>query len=123
MRPESRSFLAPPRLDCVRGNAFNGTDFIFYYHPARHPIQLVRPPLNSNSEVTDELLLIRLIASPSKLATDKVTTFIPSMAWRRTVSVVINSSISDFRNLSMPTSFKIAWETHASIFFAPFFFS
>jgi len=41
--------------DCVRGYAFNGTDFIVKsFVTAAH--QLVRPPLNSNSEFTDELL-------------------------------------------------------------------
>jgi hypothetical protein len=54
-RPVARKFLAPFRRDCVRGYAFNGTDFIvkLYFTAAR---QLVRPPLNSNSEFTDELL-------------------------------------------------------------------
>src|SRR5712675_2173872 len=79
--------------------------------------QLVRPPLNSNSEVTDELLWIRLIASPNSPATDRVVIFTPLIAGRRTVSVVINSSILDFRSRLMPTSFKIACETHARIFF------
>jgi hypothetical protein len=54
-RPAARNFLAPFRRDCVRGYAFNGTDFIVKSSitAAR---QLVRPPLNSNSEFTDELL-------------------------------------------------------------------
>ena len=58
--------------------------------------QLVRPPLNSNSEVTEELLWIRLIASPNKLATESVVTFTPLIGGRRTVSVVISSSMMDF---------------------------
>jgi hypothetical protein len=54
-RPAARNFLAPFRRDCVRGYAFNGTDFIVKLSfIAAH--QLVRPPLNSNSEFTDELL-------------------------------------------------------------------
>jgi hypothetical protein len=54
-RPADRKFLAPFRRDCVRGYAFNGTDFIVKsFVTAAH--QLVRPPLNSNSEFTDELL-------------------------------------------------------------------
>ena len=80
----------------------------------------MRPPLNSKSEVTEELLLIRLIASPNNPATDKVVILTPSIAGRMTVSVVMSSSILDFRNLSMPKSFKIACETQASIRLAPF---
>jgi hypothetical protein len=75
--------------------------------------QLVRPPLNSNSEVTDELLWIRLMASPNNPATDKVTIFTPSMAGRKTVSVVISSSMFELRSLFIPKSFKMACETQA----------
>jgi hypothetical protein len=54
-RPAARKLFAPARRDCVRGYAFNGTDFIVKSTIiAAH--QLVRPPLNSNSEFTDELL-------------------------------------------------------------------
>src|SRR5258708_27322678 len=84
---------------------------------ARH--QLVRPPLNSNSEVTDELLWIRLMASPKRPANDKVVIFTLAIIGRRTVSVVTNSSIGDLRNLSTPTSLRMAWETQATIFLAP----
>src|SRR3954454_1067714 len=77
--------------------------------------QLVRPPLNSNSEVTDELLWIRLMASPKRPATERVVTFTPLIAGRRTVSVVMSSSISDFRNLSIPTFPRMAWETQATM--------
>src|SRR6266702_5144015 len=101
---EMRSVL---QISFVFGNFFQGAP------------QLVRPPLNSNSEVTDELLWIRLIASPNNPATDRVVIFTPLIAGRRTVSVVINSSILDFRNLSTPISFKMAWETQATIFLAP----
>src|ERR1017187_4483269 len=118
--PELRSFFAPARRLSERVDAFNGTDFIFLkFPPAWLPGQLVRPPLNSNSEVTDELLWIRLIASPKSPATDNVTTFTPLIAGRRTVSVVTNSSIGDFRNLSIPMEFRIAWETQARIRLAP----
>src|SRR6185436_18447090 len=108
-RSVARNFLTPPRRTCDRENAFNDTDFMIKLSAewrANH--QLVRPPLNSNSEVTEELLLIRLIASPNKPATDNVVTLTPSITGRTTVSVVMSSSISDFRNLSMPQSFKIA---------------
>lgn len=40
-------------------------------------LQLVRPPFDSNSEVTDELLLIRLMASPNNPATESVVIFTP----------------------------------------------
>src|SRR5258707_15820325 len=86
------------------------------------PHQLVRPPLNSKSEVTDELLLIRLIASPKRPATDKVVMCTPPIGGRRTVSVVINSSILSFCNLYFPKSFKNAFEKQAIICFFPFFF-
>ncbi len=113
---------APARLragKCIQWYRFH---FFKLFRRFRRTDQLVRPPLNSNSEVTDELLLIRLMASPNNPATDKVVILTPSIAGRRTVSVVINSSILDFRNLSIPTSFKIAWETQARIFLAPFLF-
>src|SRR4030095_2801070 len=103
-RPSLRSFLLPARRANERGYAVKGTVFISNQSGALQG-QLVRPPLNSKSEVNDELLCIRLIASPSKPDTDKVVIFTPSIAGRRTVSVVINSSILDLRNLSTPRSF------------------
>ena len=63
------------------------------------------------------------MASPKSPATDSVVIFTPSIAGRWTVSVVINSSMLDFRNLSMPVSLKMAWETQARICLAPFFFN
>src|ERR1043165_5443074 len=123
MRPDARSFFAPARRPSERGKAFKGTDFMFSKNVRRRPGQLVRPPLNSNSEVTDELLWIRLMASPKSPATDRVVNLTPLIGGRRTVSVVINSSIEDFLNRSTPTSFKMAWETQAIIFLAPFFLS
>jgi hypothetical protein len=41
-RPAARKFLAPFRRDCVRGYAFNGTDFIVKLCFSAAP-QLVRP--------------------------------------------------------------------------------
>ena len=63
------------------------------------------------------------MASPKSPATDRVVIFTPAIAGRRTVSVVISSSITDFRNRPIPMSFKMAWETQATIRLAPFFFS
>jgi len=60
----------------------------------------------------DELLLIRLMASPNIRHRQRVT-FTPSISGAETVSVVINFVNSRFRSLSMPKSFKIAWETQA----------
>src|SRR5882762_7187474 len=96
-RPVPRNFLTPLRLARVRGNAFNDNDFMVQPSAsAAQFVQLVRPPVNSKSEVTEELLWIRLIASPNNFATDSVITFTPSIAGRKTVSVVISSSIFDF---------------------------
>ena len=63
------------------------------------------------------------MASPKSPATESVVIFTPLITGRRTVSVVINSSILDFRNLSIPTSLRMAWETQAKIFFAPLRFA
>src|SRR6266404_4785434 len=94
--PKLRSFLAPARRPSVRGIAFKFTGFIVLSSLApAHPHQLVRPPLNSNSDVTDELLWIRLMASPKSPATESVAILTPLIAGRRTVSVVISSSIAD----------------------------
>src|ERR1043166_2747158 len=113
-RPVARSFLTALRLAADRGKARNDSDFMIQPAiSAAPPPQLVRPPLNSNSEVTEELLWIRLIASPHRPATDSVVTFTPSIDGRKTVSVVISSSIFDFIRRLMPRSFKIAWDTQA----------
>src|SRR5439155_8458404 len=110
----ARSFLTPVRLATVRGYAVKETDFMRFKFLLRSAsAQLVRPPLNSNSEVTEELLWIRLIASPNNPATESVVIFTPSIGGRRTVSVVISSSIFDFLSRCTPRSFKIACETQA----------
>src|ERR1039458_9773723 len=62
------------------------------------------------------------MASPKSPATDSVVIFTPSIAGRWTVSVVINSSMAELRNLSMPTSLSSAWETQAMMLFAPLLF-
>ena len=59
------------------------------------------------------------MASPKSPATDSVVIFTPLIAGRNTVSVVINSSTADFRNRSIPISFRIAWDTQARIRRAP----
>src|SRR5437764_12412662 len=95
-RPVTRNFLTPLRLARERGNAFNDNDFIVQPSTsAAQIVQLVRPPLNSKSEVTEELLWIRLIASPNNPATESAITFTPSIAGRRTVSVIRRSSRFD----------------------------
>ena len=110
-------------LRLLRGSGNEGLSGMEWKNPSPvdPKIQLVRPPLNSKSEVTEELLWIRLMASPKRPATESVVIFTPLISGRRTVSVVISSSIADFCNLSTPTSFKMVWETQARIFFAPFF--
>src|SRR5436309_14550597 len=113
-RPVTRNFLTPLRLARERGNAFNNNDFMVQPSTsAAQFVQLVRPPLNSKSEVTEELLWIRLMASPNKPATERVVIFTPSIGGRKTVSVVISSSIFDFLSRCTPKSFKIACETQA----------
>jgi hypothetical protein len=56
-RPAARKFLAPFRRDCVRGYAFNGTDFIvkLYFSAARQLVRLL----------TKERMKISVIANPS----------------------------------------------------------
>jgi hypothetical protein len=56
-RPAERKFLAPFRRDCVRGYAFNGTDFIvkLYFSAARQLVRLL----------TKERMKISVIANPS----------------------------------------------------------
>src|SRR5438093_12823941 len=102
-RPVARSFLTALRLATARGNAFNDNDFIIQPAPSGTlSLQLVRPPLNSKSEVTEELLWIRLMASPNNPATERVVIFTPSIGGRKTVSVVISSSIFDFLSRCAP---------------------
>src|SRR2546430_12618342 len=96
-RPVTRSFLTALRLARERGNAFNDNDFMVQPSTsAAQFVQLVRPPLNSKSEVTEELLWIRLIASPNNFATDSVVILTPLIGGRRTVTTVFSSSIFDF---------------------------
>src|SRR5438132_12096479 len=121
--PFRAKFLCPSPASERTGKRVQWYRFHFLKLFRLRSSQLVRPPLNSNSEFTDELLWIRLIASPKSPATERVVIFTPLITGRRTVSVVISSSIEDFRKRSIPTSFKIAWETHARIFLAPLRFS
>ena len=53
------------------------------------------------------------MASPNKFATLNVVKFTPPIGGRETVSVVISSSMTEFRNLSMPMGLNTACETHA----------
>src|ERR1051325_9437975 len=113
-RPVARSFLTALRLAADRGKALNDSDFMIQpATSAASPPQQVHPPLNANSEVTEELLWIRLIASPNRPATDSVVTFTPSIDGRKTVSVVISSSIFDFIGGWMPKSLKMAGKPQA----------
>src|SRR5437773_10953757 len=98
-RPVTRNFLTPLRLARERGNAFNDNDFMVQPSTsAAQFVQLVRPPLNSKSEVTEELLCIRLIASPNNFATDSVVILTALIGERRTGQDANNPTMLDYLN-------------------------
>src|SRR5207244_2124054 len=68
--PFRAKFLCPSPASERTGKRVQWYRFHFLKLFRLRSSQLVRPPLNSNSEFTDELLWIRLIASPKSPATD-----------------------------------------------------
>jgi hypothetical protein len=76
------------------------------------PVQLSTAALKFKSEVTDELLWIRLIASP-KVQRLTGSNLYPADFRRKTLSV-ISSSIFDFCSRSMPKSLRSVGNRHKS---------